>query len=151
MTEHFCSLKVDEPQSIPPNVWTIVRFPYDGESSDLEGMHVDTGTPWAADPSSGLITPPDAGRVGHWWATAQWEPGNYTELRGQFCRDPLGATLDTTGTVHDAPSPGMQCFTYPHTFKTDPERPVAFRVFHNASTARQLTLAEFKLTYYTDV
>jgi hypothetical protein len=149
MIEHFCSLKVDVPQSVPPNVWTVVRFPYAGESSDSDDMHADTGTAWASDPASGLITPTDAGRIGHWWATAQWEAGNYTELRGQFCRDPYGVP-DTTGTVHNPPSPGLQCFTYPHVFKTDPMRPVAFRVWHNASSARDLVLAEFKLAYTTD-
>lgn len=148
MIEHFCSLKVDVPQSIPPGVWTILRFPYVGESSDAEDMHPDPGTAYATDPASGLIHPAHLDRVGHWWAMVQWEPGGYDELRGQFARDPLG-TIDTTGTVHMPPSPGMQCFTYPHIFKTD-TRPVAFRVYHDDDVPRKVTVAEFKLAYYTD-
>jgi hypothetical protein len=146
--EHFCSLKVTAPQSIPPGVWTILRFPYAGESSDTDDMHPDPGVGYTTDPGSGLIHPAHLDRIGHWWAMVQWEAGGYSELRGQFARDPLG-TIDTTGTVHYPPSPGLQCFTYAHTFKTD-TRPVGFRVYHDDDVPRHVVLAEFKLAYYTD-
>lgn len=163
MTTDLCSLKVAIPQLIQPNVWTVVRFPFDatGESTDLLNMHSATrpspGGPvanWATDDRSGLIWPSRTG----WgvmlglmqWAAAgvQSDPSDGTEYRDQFVRDPLGYTstpVDTTATDHRAPTPGGQFFTKQWGVNVDPTVPLALRVQHNASSPLNLTLAEFKL------
>jgi hypothetical protein len=81
----------------------------------------------------------------------QWEDGAYSELRDQFVRDPLGFTddpVDTTATDHRPPSPGMQCFTKSHGIFVSPGTPLALRVAHNDSQARDIVLAEFKLAIH---
>jgi hypothetical protein len=144
------SLKVDSPQTIPADgAYHIVRFPYTGEPYDAYNMH-DANQPggyqvidWATDDHSGLIWPKFNG-WGLLTALIQWEDGNYTELRDQFVRSPLTAP-DTTATDHRPPSPGQQFFTKHHEIFVNQTTPLALRVAHNDTTARRLTLAEFKL------
>lgn len=166
VTTDLCSLKVAISQLIPPDVWTIVRFPFDatGESTDPLNMHSATrpapGGPvadWSTDDRSGLIWPSRTG----WgelkgimqWAAAgvQTAPNDATEYRDQFVRNPLGyagagPAVDTTATDHRPPSPGGQFFTKAWGINVDPAVPLALRVQHNASAALNLTLAEFKLS-----
>lgn len=160
MPLYICSLIATDPQPIPPNGYRLLRFPFGAsESYDLWGMHQarqpddSTITGWADDDRSGLIWPAVPG-----WASLtaviQWEAGDYTELRDGFVRDPLGYTADpvnTTGTEHRPPSPGMQCWTKHHELFVDPAVPVAVRVSHNASTPRKVTHAQFKVAIHTDV
>ncbi|MGV2914532.1 hypothetical protein [Streptomyces alfalfae] len=144
------SLKVDSPQTIPADgAYHIVRFPYTGESYDPYNMH-DAVQPdgyqvvdWATDDRSGLIWPGFNG-WGLLTALIQWESGDYTELRDQFVRSPF-TSPDTTATDHRAPSPGANYFTKHHEIFVAPSTPIALRVAHNDATARQLTLAEFKI------
>ncbi|MFZ3595025.1 hypothetical protein [Streptomyces sp. BH104] len=152
-----CSLKRDTPQIIQPgSPYQIVRFPFGSlESTDNHEMHqVETTdytiATWDSDERSGLIWPARPG-WGHLYAMIQWEGGNYTELRDQFVRDPLGYGSDpnnTTATDHRPPSPGMQCFTKSHGVFVDPNVPLALRATHNDKVARAITLAEFKLVIY---
>lgn len=144
------SLKVETPQMIPADgSYHIVRFPYAGESYDPYNMH-DAIQPdgyqvvdWATNDRSGLIWPNITG-WGLLTALIQWEAGGYGELRDQFVRAPFTAP-DTTATDHRAPSPGAQFFTKHHEIFVNPNTPLALRVGHTDSTARRLTLAEFKL------
>ncbi|MFD5654744.1 hypothetical protein [Streptomyces sp. NPDC127039] len=153
-----CSLKVDTPQLIPSGpTYRVVRFPFGAaESTDRFEMHqVEQPdgyvvSDWSTDDRSGLIWPSKAG-WGVLHAMIQWEAGDYTELRDQYVRDPLGLTpnpADTTATEHRPPSPGGNYFVKVHGIFVDPQVPVALRVTHNASTARLLTLAEFKLAIF---
>lgn len=166
MPTDLCSLKVAIPQLIPPNVWTIVRFPFDatGESTDTLNMHSATrpapGGPvadWSTDDRSGLIWPSRSGwgvllGIAQWAAAGvQADPSDGTEYRDQFVRNPLsfpgaGTAVDTTATDHRAPTPGGQFFTKQWGINVDPTVPLALRVQHNASAALNLTLAEFKLS-----
>lgn len=162
MQTHFCSLYYhadrDADQSVPPDEYYLVRFPYGGkESSDRENMHALVDSAGAEHPypdaASGLIRPKhdstaDRPLVGHLWATCQWDDGDFTELRGQFSRDPLGAN-DTTGTQHQRATPGIQCFTYNIPIEINSKTPLGFRVSHNASRSRKIVHAKFKLVYYT--
>jgi hypothetical protein len=144
------SLKVDTPQTIPADgAYHVVRFPYAEESYDPYNMH-DAVQPdgyqvvdWATDDRSGLIWPAFNG-WGLITALIQWEAGDYTELRDQFVRTPF-TTPDTTATDHRPPSPGANFFTKHHEIFVNPTTPLALRVAHNDGTARQLTLAEFKI------
>ncbi|MGO4747828.1 hypothetical protein AB4212_04185, partial [Streptomyces sp. 2MCAF27] len=111
-------------------------------------------TAWDADDRSGLIWPSRYG-WGHLYAMIQWEAptgtsGQYTELRDQYARDPLGinAPIDTTATDHRAPSPGAQYFSKSHGIYVKPSTPLALRVTHNAPGPLPLTLAEFKLAIH---
>ncbi|MEV6565853.1 hypothetical protein [Streptomyces kronopolitis] len=152
-----CSLKRDSKQTILPNSYQIVRFPFGvSEPSDNCGMHQTQQpdgyeiTQWDTDDRSGLIWPSQAG-WGELHAMIQWEDGQYTELRDQFVRDPLGYGLDpenTTATDHRPRSPGMQCFTKGHGIYVSPDVPIALRVTHNDSRSRAVTLAEFKLVIH---
>lgn len=166
MPVDVCSLKVAIPQLIQPDTWTIVRFPFDatGESTDPLNMHSATrpapGGPvsnWATDDRSGLIWPSRSGwgelkGIAQWAAAgAQLNPMDATEYRDQFVRNPLGyagggTTADTTATDHRPPTPGGQFFTKSWGIFVDPAVPLALRVYHNASEALNLTLAEFKLS-----
>lgn len=151
---HICSLIVNEPQAIPPGGYHVVRSPFGAdESYDAWGMHQAVQPDgarvpdWRTDDRSGLIWPAVAG-----WATLtvniHWEAGDYTELRDQFVRDPLGYgddPVNTTATDHRPPSPGMQCFTKHHQLFTNPGVPLAVRVGHNASTPRRVVHAQFKV------
>ncbi|WP_086859920.1 hypothetical protein [Streptomyces milbemycinicus] len=156
-----CSLKRDTPQLIQQNVYAVVRFPFGAaEPSDRLGMHQVIQpdgyvvTAWDVDDRSGLIWPSKCG-WGHLYAVIQWEAptetsGQYTELRDQYARDPLGinAVIDTTATDHRAPTPGAQFFTKSHGIYVTPSTPLALRVRHNASGPLNLTLAEFKLAIH---
>lgn len=162
MRTHFCSLYYhhdrDADQVVPPGDYHLVRFPYGrGESTDRENMHalVDPAGrqhPYPSDGMSGLILPQhdstkDVPVVGDFWACVHWEPGDYTELRGQFSRDPYGAN-DSTGHRHDSPSPGVQCLTYSVPIVINSRTPVGFMVAHNASQPRRILHAKFKLRYF---
>ncbi|MGP3990109.1 hypothetical protein [Streptomyces sp. 3N207] len=154
-----CSLIVNEHQRIAGDgAYHVVRFPFGGgESYDAEGMHQVQQpdgyevTDWRTDDRSGLIWP----SVGGWGvitAMIQWEAGNYSELRDQLVRDPLGLTdnpVDTTATDHRRPSPGMQAFTKHHELFVHPDMPLAIRVSHNDSRSRDLVHAQFKLAIHT--
>lgn len=158
MLTHFCSLYYhsdrDVDQVVSPGGYYIVQFPYgSGESSDRENMHAVGAPGTTTGPVSGLILPrhdsTDAEPiVGHLWATVHWEAGDYTEVRGQFSRDPLGIN-DTTGTRHDAATPGIQCFTYGIPIEINSRTPYGVRVAHDASKPRKIVHAKFKLVYYT--
>ena len=159
MSEPVLSLKTTHPQLIPPRTWTVVRFPYDGESYDALGMHEPIQTfddyevrDWQRDDRSGLAWPHHAGWV-RLYAMVQWEPasriGGYRSLHDQFARDPLGLTtgLDTTATDQRPPTDGMQSFCKAWGLFANPMTPLALRVWHNDRRPRRVTLAEFKVEY----
>lgn len=164
MLTHFCSLYYhydrDADQYVDPDTWTLVRFPYgSSESTDRENMHALADAlgeehPYPADPASALIWPQHDSTelepiIGHLWGTVMWDDANYTELRGQFSRDPLGIN-DVTGTVHYPRSPGMQCFTFPGPpIEINSRVPLGLEVMHNASGRLRIRHAKIKLTYYT--
>lgn len=153
MKQYVCSLKVDVPQTIPKNTWTVVRFPYDevNESYDAESMHtlVQGGVeyPYPASPQSGLIYPASDGPFARLDWMVQWENDYASEYKDQLCRDPFGIA-DTTATSHRPPSPGMQCFTGSWDIFVHPDVPLALRVAHNHTSSLKLVLAEFKLSYW---
>lgn len=153
-----CSLKRDTPQLVPPNTYTIVRFPFgSAEPSDRFGMHQMqqpdgyTITSWDTDDRSGLIWPSRSG-WGTLHAMIQWEAANATEYRDQYIRDPLSlgspTPADTTATDHRPPSVGMQCFTKSHGIFVNETTPLALRVWHNSSGPINLVLGEFKLVIH---
>jgi hypothetical protein len=157
--QHVCSLIVRDEQTIPPNVYTLLRFPYgDNESYDSENMHALTRDgrdhPYPSDPVSGLIFPAhDAwaqvyGMVQ--WASDDDRPAGEraTEYRDQIVRDPLGAP-DSTCTQHRPASPGIQCFAKSWGMFVHPDVPLGLLVAHNAASALRVTLAEFKIAYRT--
>jgi hypothetical protein len=156
MAVQVCSLIVSESQRIPGDgAYHIVHFPYgDAESYDVHGMHQtrqpDGGVSAYPDDRSGLIWP-SADGWGSLTAVIQWEPGDYSELRDQYVRDPLGLAggADTTGTDHRAPSPGMQCFTKHHEIFVHPGTSLALRVAHLGSGTLRLVHAQFKLAIHT--
>lgn len=158
MRQHVCSLIVKKPQLIPPNKWTIVKFPYgdENESYDQDNMHAlergGRSYPYPASEVSGLIYPKHDGPFAHLNAMIQWEEARVArEYRDQFCRDPLGATKDpvnTTATDHRPPSPGLQCFTKSWDLFVHPNVPLALRVAHNYSRPINLVLVELKLSYW---
>jgi hypothetical protein len=158
MTVYVCSLILSGKQSIPSDGgYHIVRFSHDvgGESYDAHGMHQETQpdgytvTDWEADDRAGLIWPAVSG-WGVLTAHVHWEPGNYSELRDRFVRDPLGLSTgyDSTATDHRPPSPGMQCFTKQHQMFVHPGVPIAFLAAQNASGPRKITHAQFKLAIH---
>jgi hypothetical protein len=133
-----------------------VRFPYDVESYDANGMHEAVQPDgyqvidWRTDDRSGLIWPSKDG-WGTLTAVIQWQAGDYTELRDQFVRDPIGVTSnpnDTTATEHRPPTPGIQAFHKSHEIFVHPNTPLSLRVGHNASSTRTIIFAEFKLAIY---
>jgi hypothetical protein len=153
MTVRICSLKVDTPQTVPTDGgYHLVRFPYTAESYDPWGMHQPTQpdggavTSWSRDDRSGLIWPAVAG-WGVLTSLIYWEAGDYDELRDRFVRDPLGE-YDSTATEHRPPSPGIQCWHKTHEMFVSPDVPLALLVAHDATSARKLTLAEFKLAIH---
>ena len=165
MPTEVCSLKVDVNQLIQPNVWTLVRFPYDTESTDPFNMH-DPGRPppggpvleWSTDDRSSLIWPSSSGWASLYaliqWAAppAQSGCGTGTEYRDQFIRDPLNYTAtnpsDTTATHHRAATVGGNYFEKSWGIFVNPTVPLALRVRHNCSQALALTLAEFKVAIH---
>lgn len=159
MATMFCSLIRHPDQVIYPGSYTIVKFPFgSSESWDVHGMHNAIQpdgyevTDWDNDERSGLIWPSVRG-LGTLHATMQWDSANYTEVRHQFVRDPLNLSTgpDTTATEHFEPSIGMQCFTKSWQIIVNPETPLAYRVYHNASGPINLSLAQFKLSINTDL
>lgn len=155
MPDFVCSLKVDQPQPIPPGgSYTLVRFPYGtAENHDPEDMHPIVQPDGVAsaypDPRSGLVWPAhDA------WARLdamlQWKEGDYTEIRDQFTRDPLNLSTgpDTTCTQDRPPTPGGQYIAKNWAIFVHPGTPIALAVRHNSASPVQLLLAEFKLSYH---
>lgn len=154
-----CSLILNERQRVAAGAtYHVVRFPFGGgESYDAEGMHQvqqpdgEEVTDWRTDDRAGLIWP-SADGWGALTAMIQWEAGDYSELRDQVVRDPLSLTgdpMNTTATDHRRPSPGLQCFTKHHEMFVHPDVPLALRVAHNDSRARNLVHAQFKLAIHT--
>lgn len=158
MNVYYCSIGtslVEYRQSITPGGYQVVRFPYESaaEYSDEHGMH-DRRHPdayvvqdWTADDRSGLIWPVVDG-LGCLETNIHWEAGGYTELRDRFVRDPFGVA-DSTATDHRPPSPGMQCLTKQHWLKVNRVTPLSLMVSHNDSVPRELIMAQFKLTIFS--
>lgn len=156
MPTYVCSLKMDQPQSIPAGSgYTIVRFPFD-ESYDPHDMHpqVQPDTGQAVDyasPRAGLIWPAhDA------WARLDallyWEAGDYDEVRDRFVRDPLDLSTgyDSTCTEDRQATVGGQFNAKSWPMFVHPGTPLAVLVRHNAPVAVRLMLAELKLSYHLD-
>ncbi|NJQ02684.1 hypothetical protein [Streptomyces zingiberis] len=156
MPVHVCSLIVNARQSVPADGnYHLVRFPYgDRESYDAHGMHnarqPDGKTSAYPDTRSGLIWPAVSG-WGSLTAMIHWEAGDYTEVRDQFVRDPLGLAggADSTATEDHARTPGGQYRAKHHEMFVHPGTPVALRVRHNGSRAASLVHAQFKLAIHT--
>lgn len=157
MTLVVCSLITAGSQSIPPNAYTAIRFPFDAESSDSFNLHSkeqpDTGsTVTVVDERASLIWPKHTA-----WATLNGlvylEEGDYTEFRTRFVRDPFNLTsgFDSTCTEDHAPSPGGQYVAKNWNMFVKPLTPVALMVKHNAPKAVAVSLAEFKVSYWVDV
>ncbi|WP_413102210.1 hypothetical protein [Streptomyces sp. Inha503] len=154
MAVQVCSLITDTPQLIPVGGYHVVRFPYgSAESYDAHGMHQvvqpdgSEVTDWRTDDRAGLIWP-SADGWGSLTAMIQWAPGDYTELRDRFVRDPLGEP-DSTATDHRPPSPGMQCFTKHHEIFVYHDVPLSVMVAHTSDQACELVFAEFKLAIHS--
>jgi len=153
-----CSLKTGGPQTIPPSStdYVIVRFPFNGESDDSDGLH-DPVQPdtlqatTASHPRAGLIWPQHTA-----WATLNglmyWDHGDYTEIRSRFIRDPLSLTTgyDSTATEDDPPSVGGQYKIKNWNMWVHPMTPVALAVRHNSRQDQYLSLAEFKVSYWVN-
>jgi hypothetical protein len=112
----------------------------------------DGGQSSYPDERSGLIWPAVSG----WgWLTAMifWEPGNASEYRCRFVRDPLDLAggYDSTATTDDDPTPGGQYRHYCHEMFVHPGTPIGLMVRHSASASLNVTLAEFKLAIESDV
>ena len=146
MFSYVCSLKVSEPQVIESKTWTVVKFPYlnENESSDEYRMHEPPAglINWKTDARSGIITPVAPG-----WGVAAGmvqfaDGGDADEFRTQFMRTPGN---DTTATQHVRDTVGGDFYNtmWPMYFK--PDFGLVLRVYHNASTALNLTTAEFKI------
>lgn len=153
-----CSLKTGGPQLIPPSStdYVIVRFPFNGESDDKDGLHdivqPDTHLSTSAGhPRAGLIWPLHTA-----WATLNglmyWDHGDYTEIRSRFIRDPLRLTTgyDSTATEDDPPSVGGQYKIKSWNMWVHPMTPVALAVRHNSDRDQVLNLAEFKVSYWVN-
>ncbi|WP_420156521.1 hypothetical protein [Nocardiopsis sp. CNT-189] len=150
MALYVCSLINNDDQEIQPDAYTLLKFPYVGESYDPWGMH-DAGQPDGAcstypDDRSALIWPAVTG-WGTLTAMIHWEGGDYTEVRDQYIRDPLNLAggPDTTCTEHEAPNPGGQYRAKHHALFVHPDTPVAIRVRHNATSAKKVIHAQLKL------
>lgn len=152
MRQHVCSLKMDVPQTIPKNTWTVVKFPYDSEESyDPGDMHplVQGGIeePYPNSSRSGLVYPAHDGPFARLDWMVQWENDYASEYKDQLCRDPFGIA-DTTATSHRTPSPGMQCFVGSWDIFVHPDVPLSLRVAHNHTSSLRIVLAEFKISYW---
>lgn len=150
MPWHVVSLQETTDQLIQPNTWTLVRYSYGGmESYDAWDMHTpnqptgDPVTDWQTDPRSGLVWPSKGG-WGVLLADFIWAAGDYTEIRDQFVRDPLGSP-DYTSVEHRALSPGAQYFAKTHSIFVNTATPLGLEVYHNASGPVNLTYSQFKL------
>jgi hypothetical protein len=156
------SLKVDAAQSIPADgQYHLLRFPYDAseESYDAWSMHDPLHpdgyavTNWAQDPRSGLIWPRWPDGVRGWGAVhglVYWEAGDYTEVRSRVVRDPLGIAggYDSTCTEDHVATPGGQYRAKNWGLFVSPGTPLGLMVRHNAGSALDVTLAEFKLAIH---
>jgi hypothetical protein len=157
--DFVCSLitEQDVKQIIPPGPnYTLVRFPFIGESYDAHKMHPEIQPDTAqavtySNPRSGLIWPKhDA------WATLNallyWDDGPYTELRDRFVRDPLNLStgLDSTCTEDHPATPGGQYRAKTWNIWVHPGTPIGIMVRHNADVPVRLAFAEFKLSYHRD-
>ena len=158
MPDVVCSLKVDQPQAIPPgSAYTLLRFPYGsaGESYDPCDMHPaiqpDGVTSTYPDPRSGLIWPAHDAWASL-YALIYWEPGNYTEVRDRFVRDPLGLfeAPDSTCTEDHPATPGGQYVAKSWGMFVHPGVPVGLMVRHDSASPVKVTLAEFKVAYRLD-
>lgn len=153
MGVHVVSLIATEPQEIPPSAYTIVRFPYVGESSDAWGMHAaeqpDGVVSAFPDERSGLIWPAVAG-WGSLTAMVYWANGDYSEVRDRFVRAPLNVAgeYDSTATEDHAPTQGGQYRHKCHELFVRPGTPLGFLVRHNASVPVSITHAQFKLAIH---
>lgn len=158
MSLYVCSLISNDDQTIPADGgYHLLRFPYgDAESYDEWGMHPaeqpDGAVSVFADARSGLIWPATGG-WGSLTAMIHWESGNYSEVRSQFVRDPLGLAggLDTTCTEDDAANAGGQYRAKHHELFVHPGTPLGIRVRHNGSSAATIIHAQFKLAVHADV
>lgn len=155
MSVRVCSLAVSPDEEIPPNTYTLLKFPYGAaESYDAWNMHPaeqpDGVVSAFPDDRSGLIWPAAEG-WGDLIANIHWEGGGYTELRDRFARDPLGlyGAPDTTATDHRVPSPGGQYFTKHHGIFVHVGTPLGVLVSHDDSVPRKVIYAQFKLTIHS--
>lgn len=164
-----CSLITGGAQTIQPDTYTPVRFPFGSESYDPDGLHTPDSPPnvrtiTASDPEASMIWPAhDA--WGTLTATMQWEDVSAitlsadrpSQFRHQFVRDPFGYTSDpvnTTATSDHVPrksGTGGTCKTKTWEIFVHPGVPLAYRVRHDADQSMRLMLAEFKLAYWVDL
>lgn len=152
-----CSLMTSAPQAIPPNTYTILKFPFDNESADAPSLHdpkqPDTGlTTTASNPRSGLIWPAHVGWA-HLNGLIYWQGGDYTEVRDRFVRDPLELTTgyDSTCTEDHAKTPGGQYLAKNWDMFVHPLTSVGLLVQHNGSRSVKVDFAEFKMSYWVDL
>lgn len=156
MALYVCSLINDDEQSIPPDTYELLKFPFTGESYDPWDMHPEDQPDGARsaypDERSALIWPAVAG-WGTLTAMVHWEEGGYTEVRDQYIRDPLNLAggPDTTCTEHEAHNPGGQYRAKHHALFVNPDTPIAIRVRHNAASAVKVVHCQLKLAVEDDV
>lgn len=153
MPARVVSLQETTDQLIQPRTWTLVRYSYGSlESYDPWNMHDPVQpdgsivTDWKNDDRSGLIWPSKPG-IGSLICDFIWPAGNYSEIREQFVRDPLG-TPDYTSVEHRGLSPGAQYFAKHHAIFVNPSTPIGVLVYHDASTAVNLVYSQFKLVIH---
>lgn len=155
-----CSLITEQgsKQTIPVGSdYTILRFPFTGESTDPHGLHnplqPDNGsTVTFSNQRAGLIWPAHTA-----WATLNgliyWADGDYTETRDRFVRDPLDLTTgyDSTCTEDKGSTPGGQFTAKSWNIWVHPLTPIGLLVRHNSPEPTKVDFAEFKLSYWVDV
>jgi hypothetical protein len=147
-----CSLIRKEPQVIPPgDAYHVVRFRFGmAESSDPHGMHQveqpDGVTTSFENDRAGLIWPAVDG-WGELKALMYWAPGQYSEIRSRFVRDPLNIAggADSTCTEDRRATPGAQFVAKAWGIFVQPRTPIALMVRHNGASRAVLTHAQFKL------
>ena len=155
MPVQVCSLIRNEPQMIPADdLYHVVRFRFgQGESSDRHRMHEPQqpdGVPTTfAHDRAGLIWPSTAG-WGELKALMYWAPGQYSEVRSRFVRDPLDLAggEDSTCTEDSAVTPGAQFRAKAWGMFVQTGTPVAVMVRHNGPSPVALTHAQFKLAIH---
>lgn len=145
MSVYFCSLGFKaadgQEQIIPPGPYSTIQFGAD-ENFDPWDMH-------KPDSDGGLIWPAING-IGCLEANIIWVPGDYTELRDVFVRDPFG-TPDETAYDHRPATKGEQAFTKTHWLVVRTDVPLALQVGHDATGDARVRMAQFKLTIFPDV
>lgn len=137
--DYYVSLNNTNKQPIPPNRYTLLRFPENQENDDDWLMHGGM-----EGDESGLIHPFIDG-LATVEANIHWEPGDYTKICDRFDRNPLTSAIDPTAYDHRNPCIGMQCITKNHNFKVRKGVPLGIRVKHNAPDWTNVTFAQFKL------